>query len=278
MKFAGKVLSYIMVGLLAMVVLTFVFGKRPMRDRQSRGQKAAAAPARHPGPHELHTAATLRGRPVESPIGENLGRVDDLVIDPRSGRVVFVLLTSGGFAGMGAQLKPAPPTALSQATAKRGVLALTLEPKRWNGAPVIEKEHLSQLETPAQVRAIYNYYGQSLPSPTGRDDSKEKSHDLKLASDLIGQTVVNQRNEEVGRVADLKVDLANPTNTQAIFEPDGAGGRVAVPVNAFIVRGEGNSLILQDTWPHVPHAQSAVADLAPEAISFRSAREDHNEW
>ena len=270
MNLARSVLRYIVGGLLVMVIATLVFGKSPARDNSARRESRASI-APHSSPPEGRTAKALRGKPVEDRIGEDLGRVNDFVIDSRSGRIVFVLLTSGGFAGMGARLKPVPPAALSQATAKRNVLALALEPGRWQNAPTIDKSRLGAWDNPASMRAIYEYYGQPFLSPTGRDDPKEGAGRLKLASDLVGQTVVNHRNEELGRVSDLTVDLANPTNTRAIFEEDGAGSRFAVPINVFTIHGEGNSLILNQNVPKIPHAQRAVADFEDEAISLRAA-------
>src|SRR5690348_17270259 len=64
-------------------------------------------------------AGDLIGKRVESVRGETLGVVTDLVIDTRSGRLEYVIIASGGFAGIGRQQKPVPPGALSAATVKR---------------------------------------------------------------------------------------------------------------------------------------------------------------
>ncbi|MBX3412913.1 MAG: PRC-barrel domain-containing protein [Pirellulales bacterium] len=46
--------------------------------------------------------------PVRSPLGENLGKVEDLMFDVRSGRITYAILSHGGFLGFGSKLFPVP--------------------------------------------------------------------------------------------------------------------------------------------------------------------------
>src|SRR3954452_8304937 len=56
-------------------------------------------------------ARDLMGKGVESIRGEALGSVTDLVINTRSGRLEYVIISSGGFGGIGRRQKPVPPGA-----------------------------------------------------------------------------------------------------------------------------------------------------------------------
>ena len=47
------------------------------------------------------SASTLAGDSVQNSAGEDLGKVDELMIDIPSGRVAYAVLSIGGFLGMG---------------------------------------------------------------------------------------------------------------------------------------------------------------------------------
>jgi sporulation protein YlmC with PRC-barrel domain len=207
----------------------------------------------------------LKGKTVESKNGEKLGSVHDLVIDSQSGRLDFVIISTGGLAGLGAQLKVAPPAALSLATAKKNIVSLDVGPDEWKGAPSVTKDQIANLGNPSQAQQIYQYYHQTWPaigaqakalaqtlSPTGRNPS-QAGQQVSLASNLIGKRVVNSQNQDMGKISDLLVDFTNPKTTFAILKPGAlitesnkeAGKELfAVPVNAFKMSPESNKAIL----------------------------------
>lgn len=57
-------------------------------------------------------ASELMGMTVQNNAGEKLGKVEDLVVDVNSGRVVDVVVSSGGFLGIGSDFSVVPPRAL----------------------------------------------------------------------------------------------------------------------------------------------------------------------
>jgi len=57
-------------------------------------------------------ASTLIGMAVKNPLDETLGHVADIVLDVESGRIVAVVVATGGFLGVGVELSAVPPTAL----------------------------------------------------------------------------------------------------------------------------------------------------------------------
>src|SRR5580700_11351387 len=57
-------------------------------------------------------AGTLAGDSVRNAAGENLGRIDEIMIDIPSGRVAYAVLSFGGFLGMGDKLFAVPWSAL----------------------------------------------------------------------------------------------------------------------------------------------------------------------
>ena len=69
---------------------------------------AVAASQQGQGIRDLIAAEKVRGTPVFAKDGAQLGVVEELVLDKREGRVAFVLVSAGGFLGLGASLRPAP--------------------------------------------------------------------------------------------------------------------------------------------------------------------------
>ena len=54
------------------------------------------------------SASTLAGDSVRNPAGEDLGMIDELMIDIPSGRVAYAVLSFGGFLGLGDKLFAVP--------------------------------------------------------------------------------------------------------------------------------------------------------------------------
>ncbi|WP_175130697.1 PRC-barrel domain-containing protein, partial [Paraburkholderia rhynchosiae] len=65
-----------------------------------------------PGP-EVMAAATLDGTQVVSSDGEDVGKISDIMLDVRSGRIAYAVLSEGGFLGMGTNLHAIPWNALT---------------------------------------------------------------------------------------------------------------------------------------------------------------------
>jgi sporulation protein YlmC with PRC-barrel domain len=61
---------------------------------------------------DVQKASSLMGTRVNNLKNENLGTVDNLLVDLPTGRIVAVIISSTGFLGMGEELSPVPPTAL----------------------------------------------------------------------------------------------------------------------------------------------------------------------
>ena len=57
-------------------------------------------------------ASTLAGDQVQNSAGEDLGKVDEIMIDIPAGKVAYAVLSFGGFLGMGNKLFAVPWSAL----------------------------------------------------------------------------------------------------------------------------------------------------------------------
>jgi len=114
---------------------------------------------RGPGP-EIMGAETLVGNDVYNQEDENLGDIKEIMLDMRSGRVGYAVLSFGGFLGMGEKLFAVPWNALELDTEnKRFVLNVLKD--RLKDAPGFDKDHWPNMADQAWVREIHSYYGTS---------------------------------------------------------------------------------------------------------------------
>lgn len=105
----------------------------------------------------------LKGRNVETPNGDNLGDVHDLAIDGE-GRVVYAVLSVGGFLGMGERMVAVPWDALKfsrendkDANAK---ITMTTTKEQLENGPEFKKgrEHERAMVEPRWVDNVYKHY------------------------------------------------------------------------------------------------------------------------
>jgi len=112
-----------------------------------------------PGP-DVMAADTLTGDDVVNLDGENLGEIKSLMIDVKSGRVAYAVLSSGGFLGVGDKLFAIPWHALTlDSRNKRFVL--DVDKKRLENAPGFDKHHWPSMADEKWAREVHAYYGQS---------------------------------------------------------------------------------------------------------------------
>lgn len=118
----------------------------------------AGPEVRHgPGP-ALMGADTLVGNDVYNRNSEDLGNIKEIMLDMRSGRVSYAVLSFGGFLGMGEKLFAVPWSALKLDTAHKRFV-LNVDKDRLENAPGFDKEAWPNMADPAWVRSIHAYYG-----------------------------------------------------------------------------------------------------------------------
>jgi hyperosmotically inducible protein len=104
-------------------------------------------------------ASDVIGMTVENYQGEKLGKVEDVAVDVESGRIVQVILSTGGFVGIGDTQTAVPPGALHHDVARK-VLHLDADKGKLTGAPKFETAKWSECCDSNHLSAVYSYYGQ----------------------------------------------------------------------------------------------------------------------
>jgi hypothetical protein len=103
-------------------------------------------------------AGQVQGTAVFSLAGEKLGLVEDVMIDKRSGRIAYAVLSFGGFLGMGGQHYPLPWEKLSYDPAKGGYV-VDVDRTMLEGAPSYTDDATATWNDDAWGRDVYMYYG-----------------------------------------------------------------------------------------------------------------------
>ncbi len=110
-----------------------------------------------PGPH-LMGADTLIGNDVYNDKDEDLGDIKEIMLDMRSGKVGYAVLSFGGFLGMGEKLFAVPWNALTLDT-KNKRFVLNVEKDRLKDAPGFDKDKWPNMADESWAKEIHSYYG-----------------------------------------------------------------------------------------------------------------------
>jgi hypothetical protein len=105
----------------------------------------------------LISAGKVQGTAVYNTQGASLGEVEDVMIDKRSGKIAYAVMSFGGFLGLGNDYHPLPWNTLKYDT-RQGGYVVGLTRQQLEGAPRFGRD-----ETPAWgdrtfEQRIHDYY------------------------------------------------------------------------------------------------------------------------
>ena len=103
------------------------------------------------------SATTIIGDPVRNGMGEDLGKIEDLMIDLTSGRIAYAVLSFGGFLGVGNKLFAVPFRAMRVETAERAFV-LDGPIVQNKNAPGFDKDNWPDLNDPTYRGQVYTFY------------------------------------------------------------------------------------------------------------------------
>jgi sporulation protein YlmC with PRC-barrel domain len=268
----------------------------PATERSDyRGQRLA-----HPQADRLNGAvktSDLIGMTVKNRQDEKLGKVEDLAVDVESGRIVQVILSTGGFIGIGDTLSAVPPGALHHDVAQK-VLHLDATKEKLQSAPKFEMSKWAECCDSNQLYTVYRHYGEepafrfihkgdvtdrapNTVSTRRADGTWDKDRvsggnqnmipatrlgQVQKASKLIGTSVKNLQDEKLGDVDNILVDLTS-------------GRIVAVIVSSggFLGMGDELSAVPPTALRFSPDRDTLQLDASKEVLS-QAPHFKANEW
>jgi sporulation protein YlmC with PRC-barrel domain len=103
------------------------------------------------------SASTLDGDTVRNSAGEDLGKINDIMIDIPTGRVAYAVLSFGGFLGMGDRLFAIPWSVLKVDEDEK-VFILDIDKSVLENAPGFDKNNWPDMSDTAWGAKVFNYY------------------------------------------------------------------------------------------------------------------------
>lgn len=199
--------------------------KEPRKDaRAVQEQTKPAAAVRN------MRASKLIGKDVRNAQGEDLGDIKDLIVDLNNSRVHYVVLSFGGFMGLGDKQFAFPATAFNTA-ADRDELVLNVDKERLKKAPGFEQAKAPDWNNPEYRSQVDRYFGEMYrvqPAANMR---------LVRAKDLTGKELKDTQGRDAGEIEDLVVNLADGKVRYAVVSLDRNWGpedkHYAMPLRAF---------------------------------------------
>lgn len=104
------------------------------------------------------TASSITGDKVRNTSGEDLGKIEEVMVDVDSGRIAYAVLSFGGFLGMGEKLFAIPWDALSVDFNEHEFI-LDVDKKHLENAPGFDKDQWPRMADRTWGQGIYDYYG-----------------------------------------------------------------------------------------------------------------------
>jgi sporulation protein YlmC with PRC-barrel domain len=104
------------------------------------------------------SASTLAGDRVVNTKGEDVGKIDEIMIDVPNGRVAYAVLSFGGFLGLGDKLFAIPWNHLALDEDNQ-VFILNVDRETLKGAPGFDKNNWPDMSDRTWGAKVYSYYG-----------------------------------------------------------------------------------------------------------------------
>ena len=104
------------------------------------------------------SGSSLKGDRVVNYKGEDLGKIEEIMIDLDRARVAYAVLSFGGFLGLGDKLFAIPWQAITVDTIKKQLI-LNVDKALLEKAPGFDKENWPDMADLSLGSTLYGYYG-----------------------------------------------------------------------------------------------------------------------
>ena len=109
-----------------------------------------------PGP-EIMAASSFEGENVVNNQGETVGEIEEIMLDVRSGRIAYAVMSVGGFLGIGEKYFAVPWRAFTMDTDNHRFI-LDVDKERLNNAPGFDKDHWPSMGDQSWAMQVHTYY------------------------------------------------------------------------------------------------------------------------
>jgi len=125
-----------------------------------------------PTPEMQYRASKVIGAAVKNPTGEDLGKIEDFVVDPASGQTKYAVLSFGGFLGIGDKYFAIPWHALNlqRDSTDKFHFVLFVSKGRMKNAPGFDKNNWPDVGNPKWASDVDTYF----PAEQARNSKGDK--------------------------------------------------------------------------------------------------------
>lgn len=177
-------------------------------------------------------SSDIIGMTVKNYQNEKLGTVENLAVDVESGRIVQVIISSGGFLGMGTTLTPVPPGALHHEVGQK-ILHLDCSNEKFDAAPKCDASKWKEDSQSNRVTEVYGYYGQQpyfIDNSTGYSSTDTFANTLPRNTDGTVNTAGARTLDKVNN-AEIARNVEENHNNISTRNPDGSWTRIYYSTN-----------------------------------------------
>ena len=104
------------------------------------------------------SATTIIGDSVRNPEGDDLGKIEDLMLDLEFGRIAYAVLSFGGFMGVGNKLFAVPWPAMTLDTVNKR-FTLNVVKEALKDAPGFDKARWPSMSDKTWASGVHKFYG-----------------------------------------------------------------------------------------------------------------------
>ena len=208
-------------------------------------------------------ASKLIGKSVRNAKGENLGEIEDLVIDVNNRRVHYAVLSFGGIAGLGDKLF-AYPIKLFRAAPDSDELVLNVDRAKLEKAPGFEEKRGPDWgdERNEYRQRVDRYFGDTVKIEA------RPNMQLRRASELLDANIVDAQRNKIGEVEDIVVSPGDGRVRYIAADFDDAwvqGDKVVMlPLSAFTARSGERDLRIAADREQVRQAPAYAGNRWPD--------------
>ena len=222
----------------------------------------------------------LKGKKVTNAAGEHLGQIEEIVTDANTGRVLYGVLSFGGFLGMGDKLFAIPWRSL-RLTDDAKEFTLNVGKDRLKNANGFDKDRWPDLANEQFATSTYQYYDEkpywvSEPGDAqlaaDREGETTASHcdrwnqrttAWQKCSDLCDKEVRTAQTDDVGKLDDMVID---PDSGRVLYGILSYRGKLfAIPWDVLALNSDAEQIVLsvdekrltdgfgfdKDNWPNM---------------------------
>jgi len=226
----------------------------------------------------------LAGRQVWNLQNELLGRIKFITADLENGRLVEVVIASGGFFGIGGKLTSAPPSAFTF-DAFRQVMRLDVSKARFDAAPRFRTSNVATYSQAERVAAVSRYFGvqpwfHSDDAVPGKNAQISHLGHVERTDIIMGMSIKSPTGKYLGQVSTLMIDVPKGQLNQVVDETQSMAGtgRYILQARALRYNAAHNGLVLNESLatlkdePHLKWFNQSREYFQQESIGNRKAQ------